>query len=105
MNTEFGLGGKIYWADLAKQLATVWWKLNEIGGNLQHGDLDTDTTFSIVLPAHGGQCFHADTPMDVWQKARKWLMSPDRPRSEPVAELPTTLLEQPSLAELEDPFE
>lgn len=99
MNTEYALDGKIYWCDLAKQISTVWWELNEIGGNLQHGDLEKDTNFSVVLVAHGGQCFHADTPMDAWKKARKWLMSPDRPREEPIVELTAIYpTEQPSLS-------
>jgi len=79
--TDFALGGKIYWEDLAKQFATVWWKVAEVGGTLQHGDLDSaETCFSVVLEKHGGQCFHADTPMDAWEKAKAWLMSPDRSR-------------------------
>lgn len=78
--TDFALGGKIYWRDLAMQLATVWWKVAEVGGTLQHGDLEShETCFSVVLEKHGGQCFHADTPMDAWNKAKAWLMSPDRP--------------------------
>ena len=87
-NKELGLGGQIYWSDLAKQLATAWWEVSEVGGNIQHGDLETDTTFSIVLVAHGGQCFHAPTPMDAWKKAKKWLMSPDRPRINLIVEIP-----------------
>ena len=85
VNLEMALGGKIYWRDLCKQIASVWWKLNEVGGNLQHGDLDSDVAFSVVLPLHGGRVFHADTPMDAWLNARKWLMSPDR---ETFVELP-----------------
>ncbi len=77
-STELALGGQIYWRDLAQQLASVWWQVAEVGGNIQHGDLDADTTFSIVLPLHGGYCFHGPTPMDAWTKAKKWLMSPDR---------------------------
>lgn len=87
----FALGGTMCWRDLAQQIAQVWWKLNEIGGNLQHGDLHTECTFSVVLPDHGGQCFHAETPIGAWKKAEKWLMSPDRPRGELAVELPPPL--------------
>lgn len=77
--TDFALGGKIYWRDLAMQLSAVWWELSKIGGNLQHGDLESaETCFSVVLEQHGGQCFHADTPLDAWENAKAWLMSPDR---------------------------
>jgi len=76
---NYSLGGKIHWRDLAIELADVWWKVNEIGGNVQHGDLDSEhTCFSVVLVAHGGQCFHGDTPRDAWAKAYKWLVDPDR---------------------------
>jgi hypothetical protein len=73
------LKGQMYWRDLAKQLAEVWWRCSEIGANLQHGDLDEDISFSVVCVEHGGQVFHGDTPMHAWEKARKWLMSPSRP--------------------------
>lgn len=79
IDTELALGGKIYWRDLALQMAAVWAELHPIGGDLQYGSLDGRTTsFSIVLPHHGGRCFHAEFPMDAWRKAKKWLMSPDR---------------------------
>jgi len=79
MDTEYALGGKIMWRDLAHQLADVWWHLSEIGGNLQHGDLDKeDCTFSAVCVQHGGQVFHGETPQDAWRKAKTWLMSPER---------------------------
>jgi len=79
-DTEYALGGKILWRDLAIQLAKVWWDVTEVGGNIQHGDIDRQKcNFSIVLPHHGGRCFHADTPMDAWKKAHDWLVSPDRP--------------------------
>lgn len=79
MNTETALGGKIYWRDLALQLAKVWWEVHQIGGDLQHGDLENPVTyFSVVLPHHGGRVFHADTPHHAWEKAKKWLMSPNR---------------------------
>jgi hypothetical protein len=79
IDTELALGGKIYWRDLALQLAKVWWELTEVKGELQHGDLDSpNCTFSVVLPHHGGRVFHGDTPMDSWNKAKRWLMSPDR---------------------------
>lgn len=71
-------GGQMYWRDLALQLAEVWWKCHNIGASLQHGDIDTDVSFSVVCEQHGGQCFHADTPHNAWLKAEKWLMSPDR---------------------------
>jgi len=77
-STQLALGGKIYWSELAQQLSIVWWEVTEVGGNVQHGDLHTDTTFTVVLPQHGGYCFHGPTPMDAWGKAKKWLMSPDR---------------------------
>lgn len=74
------LGGTMLWSDLAKQLSDVWGELYAVGGTLQHGDLDkSDTMFSVVLNAHGGQCFHADTPMVAWRKAKAWLCSPGRP--------------------------
>jgi len=89
-DTEFALGGQIYWADLCKQLATVWWECSKIGATLQHGDLESETTqFSIVLPESygaGGRCFHADTPSNVWNKAHDWLISPDRTWISPLAE-------------------
>lgn len=90
LNAELALGGKIHWRDLSIQLSQVWWELSQIGGNLQHGDLDYEgTAFSVVLPLHGeaGRVFHADTPMDAWRKAKTWLMSPNR---EFFAELPIT---------------
>jgi hypothetical protein len=47
---------------------------------LQHGDLENaETMFSVVLNNHGGRCFHAETPMDAWRKAKDWLLSPSRP--------------------------
>ena len=74
------LGGKIYWPDLAKQLSTVWYEVSELGGTLQHGDIEkAETMFSVVLDKHGGRCFHAETPMDAWRKAKDWLLSHDRP--------------------------
>ena len=83
---DMALGGRMYWETLAKQLASVWWEVSKVGGALQHGDLDSaETCFSVVLEQHGGQCFHADTPMDAWDKARDWLVSPERPTyGEPV---------------------
>jgi hypothetical protein len=75
---DMALGGQMYWRDLARQLAEVWWKCHSIGASLQHGDIDTDVSFSICCEQHGGQCFHADTPHNAWLKAEKWLMSPDR---------------------------
>jgi len=76
---ETALGGKIYWRDLAIQLAQVWWELSSIKGSLQHGELDAEgTMFSVVLEEHGGQCFHGETPHDAWQKAKAWLLSPSR---------------------------
>lgn len=75
---SLALGGQMYWRDLALQLAEVWWKCHNIGASLQHGDIDTDVSFSVVCEQHGGQCFHADTPHNAWLKAEKWLMSPDR---------------------------
>lgn len=72
--------GYIHWEDLAKQLASVWWEVAKVGGTLQHGDLDkAETMFSVVLEQHGGQCFHGETPMDAWNKAYAWLVSPERP--------------------------
>lgn len=85
-DTELALGGKIYWRDLSNQLSQVWWEISQVGGNLQHGDLDQEeTTFSVFLPLHGegGRVFHADTPMDAWRKAKTWLMSPDRKHTFP----------------------
>jgi hypothetical protein len=74
------LGGKMFWSDLSRQLATVWSEVSELGGTLQHGDLEkTETMFSVVLDNHGGRCFHAETPMDAWRKAKDWLLAPDRP--------------------------
>lgn len=75
---DMALGGQMYWRDLARQLAETWWKCHNIGASLQHGDIDTDVSFSIVCEKHGGQVFHADTPHNAWLKAEKWLMSPDR---------------------------
>ena len=75
---DMALGGQMYWRDLARQLAEVWWKCHNIGASLQHGDIDTDVSFSVVCEQHGGQVFHADTPQNAWFKAEKWLMSPDR---------------------------
>ena len=76
---DFALGGRIHWRDLAEHLVDVWWKVTEVGGTLQHGDLNNgDTCFSVVLVAHGGYCFHGDTPRQAWQKAYKWLVDPDR---------------------------
>lgn len=70
----------MFWSDLSKQLASVWSKVSELGGTLQHGDLEkAETMFSVVLNKHGGHCFHAETPMDAWIKANSWLVSPDRP--------------------------
>ena len=80
IDTEYTLGGKILWRDLAIQLSKVWWDVTQVGGELQHGDLEyPECMFSIVLKNHGGQCFHAETPMDAWKKAHDWLVSPDRP--------------------------
>ena len=75
---DMALGGQMYWRDLARQLADVWWKCHNIGASLQHGDIDTNVSFSIVCEKHGGQVFHADTPHNAWLKAEQWLMSPDR---------------------------
>ncbi len=75
---DMALGGTMYWRDLARQLAEVWWKCHSIGASLQHGDIDTDVSFTVCCEQHGGQCFHADTPHNAWLKAEKWLMSPDR---------------------------
>lgn len=75
---DMALGGQMYWRDLARQLAEVWWKCHNIGASLQHGDIDTDVSFSVVCEQHGGQVFHADTPQNAWLKAEKWIMSPDR---------------------------
>jgi len=75
---DMALGGQMYWRDLARQLAEVWWKCHTIGASLQHGDIDSDVSFSVVCEKHGGQVFHADTPHNAWLKAEKWLMSPDR---------------------------
>jgi hypothetical protein len=75
---DMALGGQMYWRDLAHQLAEVWWKCHNIGASLQHGDIDTDVSFSVVCEQHGGQVFHADTPHNAWIKAEKWLMSPNR---------------------------
>lgn len=75
---DMALGGQMYWRDLALQLAEVWWKCHNIGASLQHGDIDTDVSFSVCCEQHGGQCFHADTPLNAWIKAEKWLISPDR---------------------------
>lgn len=75
---DMALGGQMYWRDLARQLAEVWWKCHNIGASLQHGDIDNDVSFSVVCEKHGGQVFHADTPHNAWLKAEKWLMSPDR---------------------------
>jgi hypothetical protein len=78
--SDAALGGLIYWEDLAKQLADVWWEVSKVGGTLQHGELDrAGTMFSVALEQHGGRCFHGDTPLDAWRKARDWLVSPDRP--------------------------
>jgi len=71
--------------EASHQLAQVWWKCHNIGASLQHGNIDTDVSFSVVCEQHGGQCFHADTPENAWLKAEKWLMSPDR------ANFPATL--------------
>lgn len=70
----------IYWADLAQQIADVWWHMHRVGGSLQHNNpLSEATSFSVVLENHGGgRCFHAETPLDAWHKAQKWLESPDR---------------------------
>jgi len=77
---DCGLGGRIFWQDLAKQLAEVWWEVSKVDGTLQHGYLDkAETMFSVVLEKHGGQCFHADTPLEAWKKADAWLKSPERP--------------------------
>jgi len=84
---DMALGGQMYWRDLARQLAEVWWKCHNIGASLQHGDIDTDVLFSVVCEKHGGQCFHADTPHNAWLKAEKWLISPDR------ANFPTATLQ------------
>lgn len=79
MNQDLALGGQIHWRDLAMQIAKVWWEVNEVGGNLQHGDLDKESTsFSVVLLRHGGKVFHGKTPLDAWSKSKKWLMSPNR---------------------------
>lgn len=79
IDTELGLGGRIYWRDLAIQISEVWWKCYKIGASLQHGDLESSlANFSVVCERHGGRCFHADTPADAWQKAETWLMSTDR---------------------------
>lgn len=75
---DMALGGQMYWRDLARQLAEVWWKCHNIGASLQHGNIDTDVSFSVVCERHGGQVFHADTPHNAWLLAEKWLMSPDR---------------------------
>lgn len=84
--------GMIYWADLAKQLANVWWKVSNVGGTLQHGDLDKEgTMFTVVLEQHGGKCFHGDTPMDAWGKAYEWLVSPLRPATSWTAQCDTLL--------------
>jgi len=84
---DMALGGQITWRDLTIQIAQAWWECHEIGASLQHGDLDTETTFSVVCEQHGGQCFHASTPLDAWHKAKKWLMSPERPRQQPEIDL------------------
>lgn len=90
-DTEFALGGQIYWADLCKEFAIVWWECSKIGAILQHGDLESPKTqFSIVLPsayADGGRCFHGATPLDAWNKAHDWLISPDRGQNSSLAEL------------------
>jgi len=75
----YALGGIIAWRDLAYQLAKVWWECSKVGGTLQHGEnLSDPITFSVVLPQHGGRCFHAETPLEAWKKAHAWLVSPDR---------------------------
>lgn len=80
VDRDVALVGKIYWEDLAKQLATVWWEVSQVGGSLQHGDLDKpETMFSVALEQHGGRCFHGETPVDAWRKAHAWLVSPERP--------------------------
>ncbi len=79
-DTEYALGGKIIWRDLALQLAKVWWDVIQVGGELQHGNLEyPQCMFSIVLKNHGGHVFHDETPMDAWKQAHDWLVSPDRP--------------------------
>jgi len=88
--SDFAIGGKCFWQDLARQLAEVWWEATKVGGTLQHGDLDKpETMFSVVLEKHGGRCFHGETPMDAWKKADAWLKSPERPSFKP--DDPTTL--------------
>lgn len=75
---DMALGGQMYWRDLALQLAEVWRKCHSIGASLQHGDIDTDVSFTVCCELHGGRCFHAATPSDALAKAIKWLVSPDR---------------------------
>lgn len=78
--SDFAIGGKCFWQDLAKQLSSVWWEVSKVGGTLQHGELEKpETMFSVVLEKHGGQCFHGETPIDAWKNADAWLKSPERP--------------------------
>lgn len=80
MEKRLCLGGRMFWSDLSRQLAAVWSEVAELGGTLQYGDLEkSETMFSVVLEMHGGRCFHAETPMDAWRKAKGWLLAPDRP--------------------------
>ena len=82
IKNNYALGGRIHWRDLADQLADVWWKVAEVGGKLQHGDLTSEhTCFTVVLVAHGGCRFHGDTPRQAWQKSYKWLVNPERTQS------------------------
>lgn len=94
----------IHWKDLAKSLATVWWEVSKLGGSLQHGDLDNaGTMFSVVLEQHGGQCFHGETPMDAWNKAYAWLVSPERPSLSWPAQCDTVLTKLQSVIDSRAP--
>lgn len=103
-DTAAPCGNGIYWADLAMQLAAAWWEVNKVGGSLQHGDLNkAGTMFSVVLEQHGGQCFHGETPMEAWSKAKAWLASPERPSLSWPAQCDTVLTKLQSVIDSRSP--
>lgn len=55
-----------------EEYASVAWWCSNNHASFQHGALDNNPTFSIVLLGESGYCFHSDTPAKVLAQAKEY---------------------------------